>query len=53
MTMALWDIDAVRAPALALSNGMPRIYLDAPDGSQVPACVVARMTEVLFNSCAN
>jgi len=51
-----WDIAAVRAafPALALADeGMPRVYLDAPGGSQVPARVVERMGEVMVRSCAN
>jgi cysteine desulfurase family protein (TIGR01976 family) len=56
MTIAGWDIEAVRAafPALALvDDGKPRLYLDAPGGSQVPARVVARMSEVMLKSCAN
>ncbi|WP_315928746.1 cysteine desulfurase-like protein [Mesorhizobium sp. SP-1A] len=51
-----WDIEAVRAafPALALQDeGKPRVYLDAPGGSQVPARVVARMGDVMVRSCAN
>ncbi|WP_448951202.1 cysteine desulfurase-like protein [Labrys neptuniae] len=51
-----WDIEAVRAafPALSLSDdGRPRIYLDAPGGSQVPRRVVEAMTRVLVESCAN
>lgn len=51
-----WDIEAVRAafPALSLSDGgKPRIYLDAPGGSQVPRRVVEAMTRVLIESCAN
>lgn len=53
---ASWDIDTVRAafPALALTDdGKPRIYLDAPGGTQVPARVVERMSEVMIRSCAN
>jgi cysteine desulfurase family protein (TIGR01976 family) len=56
MTTARWDIGAVRAafPALALADdGKPRVYLDAPGGSQVPARVVERMSEVMLKSCAN
>jgi cysteine desulfurase family protein (TIGR01976 family) len=56
MTSGKWDIEAVRAafPALALADeGKPRIYLDAPGGSQVPARVVERMSEVMLRSCAN
>lgn len=51
-----WDIEAVRAafPALALTDeGRPHIYLDAPGGSQVPARVVQRMSEVMIRHCAN
>ncbi|MBN9245498.1 MAG: cysteine desulfurase-like protein [Mesorhizobium sp.] len=51
-----WDIEAVRAafPALALEDdGRPRTYLDAPGGSQVPARVVQRMSEIMLGSCAN
>jgi cysteine desulfurase family protein (TIGR01976 family) len=53
---AIWDIDAVRAafPALALRDaGLPRVYLDAPGGSQVPASVIERVGEVMLRSCAN
>ena len=56
MTIARWDIEAVRAafPALAITDeGKPRVYLDAPGGSQVPARVVERMGKVMLNSCAN
>lgn len=56
MTTARWDIDAVRAafPALKLlDDGKSRVYLDAPGGSQVPARVVERMSEVMLLSCAN
>jgi len=51
-----WDIETVRAafPALALADeGRPRVYLDAPGGSQVPARVAERMSEVMLKSCAN
>ncbi|TPI53480.1 MULTISPECIES: cysteine desulfurase-like protein [unclassified Mesorhizobium] len=56
MTTGRWDIEAVRGafPALAITDdGKPRIYLDAPGGSQVPARVVERMSEVMLRSCAN
>jgi cysteine desulfurase family protein (TIGR01976 family) len=56
MEIETWDIEAVRAafPALALvDEGKPRIYLDAPGGTQVPARVVERMSEVMLRSCAN
>lgn len=56
MTTSRWDIEAVRAafPALALADdGKPRVYLDAPGGSQVPARVVERMSAVMLRSCAN
>jgi cysteine desulfurase family protein (TIGR01976 family) len=51
-----WDIDAVRAafPSLALTDeGRPRIYLDAPGGSQVPQRVIDAMTRAMIESCAN
>lgn len=56
MTPARWDDEAVRAafPALALTDdGKPRLYLDAPGGSQVPGRVIERMSEVMLRSCAN
>lgn len=51
-----WDIEVVRAafPALRLADeGIPRVYLDAPGGSQVAARVIERMSEVMLKSCAN
>lgn len=56
MKTAQWDIEAVRAafPALAITDdGKPRVYLDAPGGSQVPARVIGWMSEVMTRSCAN
>jgi cysteine desulfurase family protein (TIGR01976 family) len=51
-----FDLDAVRAqfPALAVKdNGQPRIYLDNPAGTQVPASVAAAMSDCLLRSNAN
>ncbi len=51
-----YDLEAVRAqfPALAVTDdGVRRIYLDNPAGTQVPARVAAAMTECLFESNAN
>ncbi|HLY56063.1 MAG TPA: cysteine desulfurase-like protein [Stellaceae bacterium] len=54
--MPQWNIDEVRAafPALAIrDDGRPRIYFDAPAGSQVPSRVLERMREAIIDSCAN
>jgi cysteine desulfurase family protein (TIGR01976 family) len=51
-----WNPDRVRAafPSLSLTDeGKPRIYLDAPAGSQVPSRVVDRMADALINRRAN
>jgi cysteine desulfurase family protein (TIGR01976 family) len=51
-----YDINAVRAqfPALALNdNGKPRIYLDNPAGTQVPAKVAEAMSRCLLETNAN
>lgn len=53
--MAL-DLDAVRAqfPSLAINDdGVRRIYLDNPAGTQVPDLVVQRMSECLIQGNAN
>lgn len=51
-----WNTDRVRAafPSLALTDdGVGRVYLDAPAGSQVPSRVVDRVSDALINRCAN
>ena len=51
-----YDIDAVRAqfPALATQdNGIRRIYLDNPAGTQVPARVAEAMSRCLLDTNAN
>lgn len=53
--MAL-DLQKIRAqfPALALKDeGMPRVYLDNPGGTQVPQKVIDRMTQYLVKMNAN
>jgi cysteine desulfurase family protein (TIGR01976 family) len=50
------DVSAVRAqfPSLSINDdGLRRIYLDNPAGTQVPALVVERMSDCLVNSNAN
>lgn len=50
------DVSAVRAqfPSLSINDdGLRRIYLDNPAGTQVPALVLERMTDCLVNSNAN
>jgi cysteine desulfurase family protein (TIGR01976 family) len=50
------DIGAVRAqfPSLSITDdGMRRIYLDNPAGTQVPSLVVQRMSECLIEGNAN
>lgn len=50
------DISAVRAQFPSLSttdNGLRRIYLDNPAGTQVPDLVVQRMSECLIDANAN
>lgn len=51
-----FPIDAVRAqfPALAVTDaGRPRIYFDAPGGTQVCAPAIAAMTAHLAGGTAN
>jgi cysteine desulfurase family protein (TIGR01976 family) len=51
-----WDDTEVRAafPSLALRDGgVPRIYTDAPGGTQVAGRVLERMREALVDHCAN
>jgi len=50
------DVSAIRAqfPSLATTdNGMRRIYLDNPAGTQVPELVAQRMSDCLLNANAN
>jgi cysteine desulfurase family protein (TIGR01976 family) len=50
------DVSAVRAqfPSLSINDdGLRRIYLDNPAGTQVPALVLERMSDCLVNSNAN
>ncbi|MGI9221086.1 MAG: cysteine desulfurase-like protein [Woeseiaceae bacterium] len=50
------DLGAVRAQFPSLSttdNGLRRIYLDNPAGTQVPELVVQRMSECLIDANAN
>ncbi len=52
----MFPITDVRArfPALALTDdGRPRVYLDGPGGTQVPDCVIDRMTRCLIDANAN
>ncbi len=51
-----YDVDAVRAefPALAVTDGeQPRIYLDAPGGTQVCNRAVQRMVDYMQSGTAN
>lgn len=51
-----WDDAEARAafPALALKDGgVPRVYLDAPGGTQVAGRVLERMREAMIDHCAN
>ncbi|MBS0393084.1 MAG: cysteine desulfurase-like protein [Proteobacteria bacterium] len=53
---ARWDEQEVRAafPALAIRDaGVPRIYLDAPGGTQVAGRALSRMREAMVDHCAN
>ena len=53
--MAL-DLDAIRSqfPSLSRSDdGIPRIYLDNPAGTQVPRSVAERMSECMLEASAN
>jgi cysteine desulfurase family protein (TIGR01976 family) len=54
--MLSWDDTEVRAafPALALKDGgVPRIYMDAPGGTQVAGRVLERMREAMVDHCAD
>ena len=51
-----WHIDSVRAafPALALrDDGAPRLYFDAPAGTQVAGRVITAMADAMLHACAN
>lgn len=51
-----YDIETIRSkfPALhATDGGVPRIYLDNPAGTQVPATVPARISDCLLTTNAN
>jgi cysteine desulfurase family protein (TIGR01976 family) len=51
-----FPIETVRAafPALALAdNGQPRLYLDAPAGTQVAGRVIEAMNHAMIAACAN
>ncbi|MBC7521965.1 MAG: cysteine desulfurase-like protein [Sandarakinorhabdus sp.] len=51
-----WNIESVRAafPALALTDhGAPRLYFDAPAGTQVAGRVIDAMSEAMIHACAN
>ena len=51
-----YNVDTIRTqfPALAQTdNGMPRVFLDNPAGTQVPRSVVDAMSDCLLNSNAN
>jgi len=51
-----WDDSEARAafPALAITDGgVPRIYMDAPGGTQVAGRVLERMREAMVDHCAN
>lgn len=53
---ALYDVSTIRSrfPALAASDdGVPRIHLDNPAGTQVPQSVVDRMNACLLEANAN
>lgn len=54
--MPPWSDVDVRAafPALAIcDDGLPRVYADAPGGTQVAARAIGRMREALIDYCAN
>lgn len=51
-----WNIETVRAafPALSLyDDGRPRVYFDAPAGTQVAGRVVEAMSAAMIEACAN
>jgi cysteine desulfurase family protein (TIGR01976 family) len=54
--MRNWDDVEVRGafPALALSDdGLPRLYADAPGGTQVAGRALERMRQAMVDQCAN
>jgi len=55
-SLPAWNDEEVRAafPALALRDeGVPRLYGDAPGGTQVAARALERMRESMVDHCAN
>ncbi|MCU0974680.1 MAG: cysteine desulfurase-like protein [Steroidobacteraceae bacterium] len=51
-----WNEDAVRAafPSLAIRDeGVPRLYLDAPAGTQVAGRAIERVRRAMLEACAN
>lgn len=51
-----WNIETVRAafPSLALrDDGRPRLYLDAPAGTQVAGRAIERVRRAMLEACAN
>jgi cysteine desulfurase family protein (TIGR01976 family) len=51
-----WDAEAVRAafPSLAIhDDGRPRLYLDAPAGTQVAGRAIERVRRAMLEACAN
>jgi cysteine desulfurase family protein (TIGR01976 family) len=51
-----FDLESVRSrfPALSITdNGVRRIYLDNPAGTQVPTCVAEAMSDCLLQKSAN
>lgn len=57
MTLATpWNGDAVRAafPSLAIGDGgVPRVYVDAPAGTQVAGRAIERVRRAMLEACAN
>lgn len=51
-----WNVEAVRAafPSLAIEDdGVPRLYLDAPAGTQVAGRAIERVRRAMLEACAN
>jgi cysteine desulfurase family protein (TIGR01976 family) len=51
-----WNTDAVRVafPSLAIEDeGVPRLYLDAPAGTQVAGRAIERVRRAMLEACAN
>jgi cysteine desulfurase family protein (TIGR01976 family) len=51
-----WNADTVRAafPSLAIRDeGRPRVYLDAPAGTQVAGRAIERVRRAMLEACAN